>query len=62
VDCAITGRPVGLSLGCKEGSLESNTVGCVLGKLLDSLDGRPEDVILGLALGSSLGFDVGNFD
>jgi hypothetical protein len=53
---------VGSSLGCKEGSLELNTVGCVLGKLLDSLDGCLEDVILGLALGSSLGCEVGNFD
>jgi hypothetical protein len=45
VDCVIVGRPVGSSLGCKEGSLEVKTVGCVLGKLLDSLDGRPEDVL-----------------
>jgi hypothetical protein len=62
VKCVIIGRPVGSSLGCKEGILEVTTVDWVLGKLLDSLDGSPEVFILGIALGSLLGCDVGNFD
>jgi hypothetical protein len=53
---------MGLSLGCEVGCGKNSPVGVVLEIIMVSIDGRKENVLLGLALGSSFFCEIGDLD